>query len=156
MSLPETVKSFLAAHAVEYELISHPKTYTARDSGQAAHVPDDHIAKAVIVEDDQGVAMVVLPGNHWLKLEALNAEMNRAFRIAAESTVDRLFPDCQPGAVPALGSAYGLETCVDEQLTTLANLYFEAGDHEHLVHVGQEAFKVLIKGARHGLFSHDD
>lgn len=156
MSLPETVRSFLTEHAVEYQLVSHPRTYSTRETGQAAHVPDDHIAKAVIVEDEQGPVMVVIPGSHWLKLEALDEELGRGFRLADESRVDHLFPDCQPGAIPPLGMAYGLETCVDEQLTTLASIYFEAGDHEHLVHLSQDAFQALVKGARHGLFSHDD
>jgi Ala-tRNA(Pro) deacylase len=38
----------------------------------------------------------------------------------------------------------------------LANVFFEAGDHKHLVHVTGEAFHLLLKGARHGFFSHND
>ena len=48
-------------------------TYSSHDTAKAAHVADDHIAKAVIVRDEQGYAMVVIPASHWLKLEALQA-----------------------------------------------------------------------------------
>jgi len=154
MALPKTVTSLLAQHAVEYELVSHPSTESTRETGQAAHVPDDHIAKAVIVEDGQDPVMVVIPGSHWLKLESLDEELGRRFVLADEPTIVRIFHDCEPGAIPPLGSAYGLETCVDEQLTTLANIYIEAGDHAHLLHLKQDGFQKLIKGARHGLFSH--
>ncbi len=51
-------------------------------------------------------------------------------------------------------SCYQLETFLDEQLTSLANVYFEAGDHEHLLHISGAAFLTLLKGVRHGHFSH--
>ena len=156
MAMAKTLESYLLQHGVEYELVPHPKTYTSRDTAKAAHVADDHIAKAVIVRDEQGHAMVVIPASHWLKLEALQQEADRDFVLAAESDATKLFPDCAAGAIPPLGPAYGLETFLDERLTSLANVYFEAGDHEDLVHVNGDAFHVLLKGVRHEHFSHDD
>jgi Ala-tRNA(Pro) deacylase len=156
MAIAKTLESYLLQHEVEYDLVPHPKTYSSRDTAKAAHVADDHIAKAVIVRDEQGYAMVVIPASHWLKLEALQQEADRDFVLAAESDATKLFPDCAEGAIPPLGSAYGLETFLDERLTSLANVYFEAGDHEDLVHVSGDAFHVLLKGVRHGHFSHDD
>ena len=156
MAMAKTLESYLLQHQVEYDLVPHPKTYSSRDSARVAHVADDHIAKAVIVRDEQGHAMVVIPASHWLKLEALQQESGRDYVVAAESDATELFPDCALGAIPPLGPAYGLETFLDERLTTLANVYFEAGDHEDLVHVNGEAFHELLKGVRHGHFSHDD
>jgi Ala-tRNA(Pro) deacylase len=156
MAMAKTLESYLFQHGVEYELVPHPKTYSSRDTAKAAHIADDHIAKAVIVRDEQGYAMVVIPGSHWLKLEALQQEADRDFVLAAESDATELFPDCAVGAIPPMGPAYQLETFLDERLTTLANIYFEAGDHEELVHVNRDAFHELLKGVRHGHFSHDD
>jgi Ala-tRNA(Pro) deacylase len=156
MAMAKTLESYLLQHKVEYDLVPHPKTYSSRDTAKAAHVADDHIAKAVIVRDEHGYAMVVIPASHWLKLEALQQEADRDFVLAAESDATKLFPDCAEGAIPPLGSAYGLETFLDERLISLANVYFEAGDHEDLVHVSGDAFHVLLKGVRHGHFSHDD
>ena len=133
MAIAKTVSSLLADLAVDY----------------------DHIAKAVIVKDAGGFAMVIIPGSSWLRLEALDEETGRQFRLADEREVDTLFPDCRPGAVPPVGPAYAMETFLDERLTTLANVYFEAGDHEHLLHVGSEAFLALLKGVRRGHFSHE-
>jgi hypothetical protein len=42
-----------------------------------------------------------------------------------------------------LGPAYGIETCLDQSLTSLAHVYFEAGDHEQLVHMAGDAFRAL-------------
>ena len=156
MVISATIERYLIQHRVDYELIPHPTTYSSHDTAKAAHIADDHIAKAVIVKDAQGYAMVVIPASHWLKLEALQQEADRDFVLAAESDATKLFPDCAPGAIPPLGPAYDLETFMDERLTSLANVYFEAGDHEDLVHVNGDAFHTLLKGVRHGHFSHDD
>ena len=155
MSISETVSSYLAEHEVDYELVSHPRTYSSHDSAEAAHIREDHIAKAVVVKDQQGFAMVVIPASEWLKLRALQEETGREFVLAYEPDIDKLFSDCQSGAIPPLGSAYGIETLLDERLMSLANVYFEAGDHQHLVHTDGESFRRVLKGARHGNFSHD-
>lgn len=156
MTMAETVASFLNEHQVDYELVPHPKTYSSHDTALAAHIDDEHIAKAVIVKDNKDYAMVVLPGGDWLKLHKLQQETGREFALAEEDEMDHLFTDCQPGAIPAVGMAYGVETLLDERLTTLANVYFEAGDHENLVHVTADAFQQLFTGVRHGHFSRDN
>jgi Ala-tRNA(Pro) deacylase len=156
MSLAETVRRYLTEHEVEFEPIPHPKTASSRETAHAAHVREDHVAKAVIIKDKQGFAMVVIPGSNWIKLEAINEELGRNFELAEEADAEALFPDCQPGAMPPLGSAYGVETYVDEQLMSLANVFFEGGDHTHLIQVNGQAFHELLKGARHGHFSHNE
>ncbi len=98
--------------------------------------------------------MVVVPGNAWVKLDTLRDALDRRLDLAQENEIAPLFPDCQPGAIPPFGKVYGLETCLDEALTTLANVYFEAGDHEDLIHVSGEAFCSLLQGSRQGHFSH--
>ncbi len=155
MSIANTVKSYLSEHQIEFELLPHSKTGSSHDTAQSAHVADNHIAKAVIIKDEKGYAMVVIPGNNWVKLQALDDELDRTFELVDEPEIVSLFTDCEPGAVPPLGLAYGLETFLDQQLTTLANIYFEAGDHKNLVHVPADAFHELFKGVRHGYFSHD-
>jgi len=155
MSISATVTTSLTEHQVEYELVPHSRTYSSHNTAESAHVCEDHIAKAVVVKDQQGFAMVVIPASQWLKLHALQEETGREFVLAYEAEIDELFSDCQPGAIPPLGPDYGIETLLDERLTSLANLYFEAGDHEHLVHIDGESFLRLLKGVRHGNFSHD-
>jgi len=128
MSIAESIKSCLDEHHIDYELVQHPKTYTSRDTARAAHVSEDHIAKAVVVENLDGYAMAVIPASGWLRLRALRDDADRSFILADESEVEKMFADCKPGAIPPLGPVYGLETFLDEQLTSLANVYFAAGD----------------------------
>jgi Ala-tRNA(Pro) deacylase len=155
MSVAATVRAFLAGQDIPYVLLTHPRTGSTRESAQQAHLPDDHLAKAVVTRDTSGFCMAVIPGNAWLGLDALGRELGRDLELATEEQIAELFPDCAPGAVPPLGWLYGVETCLDTSLTSLANLYFEAGDHEHLVHVSGEAAAALFRGVRQGRFIHD-
>jgi Ala-tRNA(Pro) deacylase len=156
MAIANTVKDFLAKKSVEYKIAPHRHTGSSHETAEASHVNEDHIAKAVIVKDDSGYAMVVIPASNWLEMKHLNKELDRDFKLIEEDELAKLFPDCETGAVPPLGPAYQIETYLDEQLTSLANVYFEAGDHENLVHISGDSFKTLLSGVRHGYFSHDD
>ena len=156
MAIAETVKNYLDQKTVDYTLSSHPHTGSSHETAEAAHVDEDHIAKGVIVKDASGYAMVVVPASNYVEMKHVRKELDRELELVEEDEFSKLFSDCEPGAVPPLGPAYQLETFLDEALTTLANVYFEAGDHEHLVHVSGDDFKRLLGGARHGHYSHDD
>jgi Ala-tRNA(Pro) deacylase len=82
----------------------------------------------------------------------LQEELGRELHLATEEDVETVFMDCDPGAVPPFGKAYGLESVVDETLSSLARVYVEAGDHEQLVVLDNEQFLTLMKGVRHGHF----
>jgi len=156
MTVTETVQRFLEKHSVGYDLVPHPHTGSSHETAEAAHVREDHIAKAVIVKDTDGYAMVVVPASNWVDIENLRKELNRDIHLATEEELAKMFSDCEAGAVPPLGPAYGIETFLDQALTSLANVYFEAGDHEHLIHTTGDDFRTLLAGVRHGYFSHDN
>jgi Ala-tRNA(Pro) deacylase len=154
MTLAATLKRYLEDRGVDYARVPHPHTGSSHETALAAHVPDDHIAKAVVLRDDAGYLLVVVPASHWLKIDAINRELGRDLQLAREDELATLFSDCRPGAIPPLGAAYGIDTLLDESLTSLASVYFEAGDHEQLVHVHGADFQTLLAGARHGHYSH--
>jgi Ala-tRNA(Pro) deacylase len=154
MAVAETVKQSLESAGVDYQLVAHPRSATTRETAASAEVPADHIAKAVILRDDTGFVMAVIPGSNWIRIHKLQHELNRPLQLAPESEAERLFGDCRPGAMPCLGAAYGIETVVDEEIDSLANVYFEAGDHELLVRLSGDDFRTLLSGARRGFYSH--
>ena len=55
MSISETLKSYMSAQQIDYDLLAHPKTHNSRESAEATHIPEDHIAKAVIVKDTKAM-----------------------------------------------------------------------------------------------------
>jgi len=156
MTIAATLKNYLDQHRIDFELISHPHSGSSHETAVAAHVPEDHIAKAVLVRDSEAYFVVVIPADCWVKMEAVNSELNRTLDLATEDEIAEIFTDCEVGAVPPVGDAYRIETLLDKSLTTLANVYFEAGDHEQLAHVSGDSFQKLLQGARQGYFSHQD
>ncbi|MGD2118444.1 MAG: YbaK/EbsC family protein [Chromatiales bacterium] len=156
MAIAKTVADYLAQKSVAFELIPHPHSGSSHETAEASHVFEDHIAKGVIYQDAAGYVMVVVPASNYVERKHVSKELDRELQLVEENEFASLFADCEPGAIPPLGPAYGIETCLDTALTSLANVYFEAGDHEHLVHVSGEDFQLLLSGVRHGHYSHDD
>jgi Ala-tRNA(Pro) deacylase len=155
MAIAKTVKDYLLQKSVDYDLVSHPHSGSSHETAEASHIREDHIAKGVVVKDASGYAMVIVPASNYVEMKHLRKELDRELELVEEGEFARLFPDCEPGAVPPLGPAYKIETFLDEALTTLANVYFEAGDHELLVHVSGDDFKTLLRGLRNGHYSHE-
>jgi Ala-tRNA(Pro) deacylase len=154
MNIAPTIQDYLAERQIAYEILPHTRTTTSSTTAQAAHLPGRSIAKAVVVEDDRGYMVAVLPATAHVRLAQLERELHRSgLRLASEPELGKLFPDCELGAVPPLGQAYGLPTIVEEELTTQPDVFFEAGDHRHLVHVTQGEFSRLIAEARCAHFS---
>ncbi len=157
MPIPEIVSRHLDERGVNYRIIDHPYAPSAKELARLAHVERGHIAKGVVLRDEDGPVLVVVPGDHWVRLHHVQEALARPhLDFASEEDIARWFPDCDHGAVPPLGMAYGLETLVDEDLFSLARVYLESGDHRHLIEVSEEDFSLLMAGARRGHFSHRD
>jgi Ala-tRNA(Pro) deacylase len=88
-----------------------------------------------------------------IQFEELRRLLTNDVDMANEEQVETLFLDCDPGAVPALGAAYGLNVVVDDSLARQPDVYFESGDHSNLVHISGTSFQQLMADARHGLFT---
>ncbi|WP_026185935.1 aminoacyl-tRNA deacylase [Thioalkalivibrio thiocyanodenitrificans] len=153
MAIAETLKAFLDGHGVDYQVVTHAHTPSANRSAEAAHVPGDSLAKAVVLENGGQLLLAALPATRRLKLGRLHQALGEHVGLATEAEMGRLFPDCERGAVPALGAAYGMETLLDDSLAAQDDVYIEGGDHESLIHLSGESFRTLLGQARHGDFS---
>jgi Ala-tRNA(Pro) deacylase len=153
MAIATTLKSYLDKRGVEYDTVEHTHTDTAMDSAKSAHVPPYQMAKAVVLEDEDGYIVSVLPSNNRLNLAWVSEELNRDLKLATEPELRKLFTDCETGAIPALSDAYGLKVIWDDQLKHASDVYIEAGDHEHLIHLRGDDFKQLMESLPHSIIS---
>jgi len=153
MGIAMKLSDYLKANHVQYEVVHHSHSGNSMQTAKASNVPARCLAKAVVLEDDNRAVMAVLPASRRLQLRELQAGSGQALRLATEADLKGLFSDCEPGAVPPLGALYGIETVWDDSLMEQPDTYFEAGDHETLVHMKTRDFIGLMKGARHMAFS---
>ena len=153
MPIATTLKSYLDDKHVQYASVEHPHTESAVDSARSAHIPPHQMAKAVVLEDEAGFIVAVLPSNNRLNLGWVNEELERNLKLATEDELKALFKDCETGAIPALSNAYGLKVIWDDQLRHAADIYIEAGDHEHLIHLSGNDFRMLMEKLPHSVIS---
>ena len=144
MSVATTLREYLESRDIAFEIIEHPHTDTAMHAAQAAHVPGDKVAKPVLLGDDHSYLLAVIPATHRLELDRLNQMLARSLEMLPEDEIEATFSDCERGAIPALGEPYGVDVVVDPVLVHQPDVYFESGDHEHLIHVDGEIFRQLL------------
>lgn len=147
MSIAASVERHLNQMRVRYDMIPHHHTSSSTYAAQAAHVPGEQLAKCVMLEDDRGYVMAVLPASRKVDLGALHRRLGRDLGLATESELARLFTDCERGAIPPLGDAYGIDAVVDNSLVGKQDIYFESGDHCALVRVSGADFLTLMGDA---------
>ena len=125
------------------------------ETAEQAHVSGDALAKGVVVKSAEGeYLLLVLPADYQVRIDAMEKLLGRRLSLADETELAELFPDCEAGAVPPLGEAYGLKTIWDPDtgLGKLDKVFFEAGDHENLVQVSGRRFHELLAHAERGHF----
>lgn len=155
MTIATRLQAYLNEHQIDYEVVRHPYSERALNTAHVACVPVKSMVKAVILKDAEGYVMAIVPSINKLMLSWINTKMDRRLNLVSETQIKSLFPDCDPGAVPAMGTAYGLKTCWDDELNSVQDLYIEGGNHRDLVHLQREQFKRLLQGQPHAAISCD-
>lgn len=147
MGIADTVDFALTLSKVEFEILRHQHSATSAETAHKAHVAEGEVAKAVALKDGLGPLLAVMPANRILDLERLRELLHRpALELMTEEDLGKVFFDCEQGAVPPLGPDYRVPTVVDRALMDKEDIYFEAGDHEELIHVNKTGFRKLLRG----------
>jgi Ala-tRNA(Pro) deacylase len=85
MAIANRVKWYLEAQHIEYELVHHPHSSTSLKSARAAHVPSGRVAKCVLLEDERGYIMAVVPASFRLDLKEIRRQLGRHLTLASEA-----------------------------------------------------------------------
>ncbi len=146
MAMLQRLLQYLDENQVEYTHHTHPTAYTAREVASVEHVPAHRIAKVVVYFTENGYGMAVLPGDSMLDLQSLRTALGVSrLRLATESELADLFPDCELGAMPPFGNLFDLPVFVDGSLTTEETIAFNAGTHRDVVHMKYRDFERLVR-----------
>jgi Ala-tRNA(Pro) deacylase len=151
MSIAPKLQHYLDEVQADYDVIEHQPTKSSLETAKSCDVPADRLVKSVLLDTEDGQLLAVLPSDRKVELSELRSELGHKPRLASEDEIKQVFDDCDLGAVPPVG--YGITTIVDDSLERQPDVYFEAGDHQSLVHMDQQQFSRVMEGARHGQFS---
>jgi Ala-tRNA(Pro) deacylase len=144
MPLARRLEDHLVRNDAKYDIVAHRYSHDSIETADFADIPGERLVKSVLLEDDDGKLLAVLPATLSVHIGHLGTKLQRRLRLADPGEVQGVFPDCRDGAVPPLGAAYGLRNIVDDSLEAQPEVYFEAGDHEHLVHMTGAQFLALL------------
>ena len=140
------LKEFLDSEGVKYVCISHSPAYTASEVAQSAHVAGKELAKVVMIELDNRLAMAVLPSHRKVVLQDLREITGSdEVRFASEDEFRATFPDCETGAMPPFGNLYGLDVYVAESLLENEEIDFNAGTHTEIIRMRFDDFMRLVR-----------
>jgi Ala-tRNA(Pro) deacylase len=134
---------WLEAEGIEYEVHEHQQSFTAAGTAHAEGVDPRTFAKVVWVRSDEGGdAFMVLDAVDHLDLRKAATAMGCSHvKLVPEDEIERAAPDCEVGAMPAVGRLFGLPTFADHAVAKDARISFNAGSHKVAVRVDRTAWE---------------
>ncbi len=133
------LETFLKERGIDYEKHAHTVTYTAQRLAAAEQVTGYMVAKPVIVVGASTPTMCVLQAPKHLDLKRVAEVLQEPkVRLATESEMADLFPDCELGAEPPVGSLFGMKTVMDTGLQEHEFLVMQAGTHKEAIRMRRE------------------
>lgn len=145
MAILRKLQELLDQNGVEYRHTMHPTAYTAREVAMAEHISPHEVAKTVVFLSEEGYGMAVLCGDCVVDLEQLRKQLGASrLRLATETELGELFPECELGAMPPTGNLFGLPVYVDAQLASEETIAFNAGTHRDVIHMRYRDFARLV------------
>lgn len=146
MPISEKLQRLLQEEKVKYEILPHPKAYTAQEVAHSLHTSGKVCAKAVIITVDGKYHMAVVPAHHKVNLQKVRELLKSIdVRLAREDDLRNLFPDSELGAEPAIGSLYNMPMLIAWQLAEKEDIIFNAGSHTECVKMNYKDYEKLAK-----------
>ncbi len=137
-----SVHSFLDERRINYRIVPHKKTFSARYLARTLDEDASRIAKTVVLATDKGYVLCVIPADRKVDMAtAVRVLGASSVMLANESECEALFPESELGAMPPFGSMHGLRTIVDLRLLEAEELIFEAESHRYAIAMHTSDFK---------------
>ncbi len=139
----QTLLDWLASHGIEYEIHEHDRAFTATATAAAEGVDPRTFAKVVgLATDDGRKVLVVLDATDHVDLHKAGRFLDtpRA-RLLTEDEMSALAPGCEVGAIPAVGSLFGIATYADFAVRDDPDISFNAGSHRFSVRVERASWE---------------
>jgi prolyl-tRNA editing enzyme YbaK/EbsC (Cys-tRNA(Pro) deacylase) len=130
------VQEFLNQKRVPFAVITHEPTFDAQHMAHAVHAKGRIVAKTVLLRANHGYRYLtaILPAPGKIDLEVASRSLGGCeLRLASESEVTEVCPDCEAGVLLPFGSQYGAKTVVDSSLGKQTEIVFEGNSHDESI-----------------------
>jgi Ala-tRNA(Pro) deacylase len=126
-AVTERLLTWLRERGARFRLMEHAPVFTSEEASRVRGTPIEAGAKALVLQADDRVVHVVLPGHRRVDNARLRAVLGtRTLRFATPEELIAL-TGCVPGAVPPFGNLFGLPVFLDEELAQREEMAFNAG-----------------------------
>jgi Ala-tRNA(Pro) deacylase len=145
MAIPARLKAHLEQTHTAYFPVAHAPARSAQYAASLLHVPGKEVAKTVALRAGEKTLLAVLPASYHINFDKLAGVVGARVTLMEEKECCKLFPDCQPGAIPPFGELYGLPVYLDQALVEDPEIIFSAGTLSNGVRMGNTDFVHLAK-----------
>lgn len=146
MATPLTIQEFLRRANIGYYLFPHPPAFTAQEEAAVTQTPGRDWAKVVVCFAGEEPIQAVLPATSSVDLERLRILAGApTIRLAHEEELQRLYPDCERGAMPPFGPLYEQRVFVDTALSGELDIVFNAGTYTDAIRMRYADFADMTK-----------
>ena len=129
--IPKRLQKFLQDKQTAYKIIPQ---------AQVPNLPQEK-AQVIMIKAAARDVMVVLPSTAMLDPIKLGILLDtEAIRLDSDEEVSRLFPDCEPDALPAFGLPYNIPCFIDETLLDGEEVFFPGGNHEDAICINSDEY----------------
>lgn len=141
----QKLQEYLNQNQVKYTSIAHPIAYSTREISHLCHVPEHQLAKTVMLNVGHKMVMVVLPARYILDFDMLKKSLHEnEVSLASESDFNKVFADCELGAMPPFGNLYNIDVYVEKSLANNREIVFNAGTHTEVIKLQYSDFVKLV------------
>jgi len=141
----QKLREYLNQNQVSYTSIAHPIAYSTREISHLCHVSENQLAKSVMINVGNKLAMVVLPASFIVDFEKLKKSLHETnVSLATETEFNAIFSDCELGAMPPFGNLYNVEVYVEKSLGNNREIVFNAGTHTEVIKLAYQDFLALV------------
>lgn len=148
---------WLRRQGIEHELHEHELTYTATSTARAEGVDDRTFAKVVgVAAHDGRKALFVLDAPDRVDLAKARGVLGTdEVRLLTEAELAELAPECEAGAIPAVGVMFGVPLYADHAVAEDPEISFNAGSHRVSVRVDRAEWE-RAAGVQYADLAQDD
>jgi len=134
-----TVRAYLHARGVPFEVILHPRAFTSIAEARAIGVEAGDVVKTVVLDHRREHVLAVIPASRRLDMRLVHQALDDPHAaLASEPEVRRAYPEFEAGALPPLGSLLETTMLLDPAVLEHETVIFAAGTQNESLRIRTE------------------